>query len=233
MVAVYLKKGPKSDSWKQAITYLTWLLAHPQDSESKQKSGAHITYENKMLSQIGARLSEIFPSHASAFRIFDEMQRQCNIQQHQGRGTDHANSVRASPILSIEELCGDDNLRIENTVNQTSQTEALTTHANNKNSSKTRRELPLALKPGTWFEIHIANGRGKRLLKFCNILEETNQALFSNRSGVTELSINLDTFLGDLKKGLSKPFDDSNLFDRALSAVISNIQEAHSKRQID
>ena len=92
-------------------------------------------------------------------------------------------------------------------------------------------KLPPYVKPGTWFEVFQAEGKAKRRLKLSTILEDTGQILFANRIGEGEITIDIETFINDLKEGYSKPINDSNLFDRALSSVISNIRKSQSQRE--
>jgi hypothetical protein len=92
-------------------------------------------------------------------------------------------------------------------------------------------QLPPYVRPGTWFEVFQAEGKAKRRLKLSTILEDTRQILFANRAGEGELIIDIETFIEDLNEGLSKPINDSNLFDRALSSVISNIRESQGERE--
>jgi hypothetical protein len=92
-------------------------------------------------------------------------------------------------------------------------------------------QLPPYVKVGTWFEVFQAEGKAKRRLKLSTILEDTGQILFANRAGEGELTIDIETFIEDLQEGLSKPINDSNLFDRALSSVISNIRKSQSERE--
>ena len=92
-------------------------------------------------------------------------------------------------------------------------------------------QLPPYVKPGTWFEVFQAEGKAKRRLKLSTILEDTGQILFANRAGEGELIIDIETFIEDLQDGCSKPINDSNLFDRALSSVISNIRKSQSERE--
>lgn len=91
-------------------------------------------------------------------------------------------------------------------------------------------KLPSEVKIGAWYEIFQAEGKAKRRLKLSAIVQDSQQALFANHAGDRELSIDLDTFLGDLRDGHSKPINDSNLFDRALSSVIANIRDAQEQR---
>jgi hypothetical protein len=92
-------------------------------------------------------------------------------------------------------------------------------------------QLPPYVRPGTWFEVFQAEGKAKRRLKLSTILEDTGQILFANRAGEGELTIDVETFIEDLHEGLSKPINDSNLFDRALSSVISNIRKSQNERE--
>ena len=95
---------------------------------------------------------------------------------------------------------------------------------------KLLQSLPSHVKAGTWYEIYQSDDRAKRRLKLSAILEDTGQVLFANRLGEGELIIDLQTFLEDLREGYSKPINDNNLFDRALTSVISNIRESQQQR---
>jgi hypothetical protein len=91
-------------------------------------------------------------------------------------------------------------------------------------------ELPVHVRPGTWYEVFQAEDGPKRRLKLSAILRDTGQVLFANRSGEGELIIDLETFLEDLSEGQTTPIVESNLFDQALSSVIRNIREAQEQR---
>jgi len=95
---------------------------------------------------------------------------------------------------------------------------------------KLLKSLPSHVRAGTWYEIYQSDDRAKRRLKLSAILEDTGQVLFANRLGESQLIIDLQTFLEDLREGYSKPINDNNLFDRALTTVISNIRESQEQR---
>ncbi|MCP4407613.1 MAG: DUF1631 domain-containing protein [Gammaproteobacteria bacterium] len=92
-------------------------------------------------------------------------------------------------------------------------------------------EVPAELKPGVWVEIYRGEDRSKRRLKLSTILHETGELLFSDRMGEGVLEVDLENFLIDLDAGRTKLIDDSNLFDHALTSIISNIRE-NQQRQL-
>jgi hypothetical protein len=86
--------------------------------------------------------------------------------------------------------------------------------------------LPESIVPGVWLEIYQGEDRAKRRLKFSSADIETNQLLFSDRSGDYKFEIDLQTFMDDLSTGRSSLISESNRFDLALSSVISNIRSS-------
>ncbi|MEJ2059821.1 MAG: DUF1631 family protein [Gammaproteobacteria bacterium] len=92
--------------------------------------------------------------------------------------------------------------------------------------------IPAEVRPGAWFEIYRGPEHSKRTLKLSVILEDSGQVLFADRAGRAALEIELATFIEDLREGRSRCVEDNNLFDAALSAVISNIQQNQSRQNL-
>ncbi len=90
-------------------------------------------------------------------------------------------------------------------------------------------DLPENVVPGAWLEIYQGTAKAKRRLKFSTILEDTDCLLFTDRSGDYTLEIDIQTFMDDLDAGRTRLINESNRFDLALSSVISNIRDGHSK----
>jgi hypothetical protein len=86
--------------------------------------------------------------------------------------------------------------------------------------------LPESIMPGVWLEIYQGEDRAKRRLKFSSADIETNQLLFSDRTGDYKFEIDLQTFMDDLSTGRSSLISENNRFDLALSSVISNIRSS-------
>ncbi len=90
-------------------------------------------------------------------------------------------------------------------------------------------DLPENVVPGAWLEIYQGTAKAKRRLKFSTTLEDTDCLLFTDRSGDYTLEIDIQTFMDDLDAGRTRLINESNRFDLALSSVISNIRDGHSK----
>ncbi|MCP4410238.1 MAG: DUF1631 domain-containing protein [Gammaproteobacteria bacterium] len=207
MTKVYLEKGLKNQAWHRCTGLLTELIHASKIPAAQQDSATPSAYTEKLLNEIQQKLSDSFSAQSTELMAFNELR---------GKGNAPRSGRKESNVLSVDELCAGDRVTTNDTGANTTSTNSL-------------QKLPSYLIPGTWFEIHSAKGEGKRILKLSSVLKETNQVLFTNRSRDEKLTIDLTTFLDDLERGQSKLFDDSNLFDRALSTVISNIQQAHQK----
>lgn len=89
--------------------------------------------------------------------------------------------------------------------------------------------LPKNIVPGAWLEIYQGEEKAKRRLKFSSSNTVTETLLFTDRSGDYRLEIDVNTFMHDLNSGRSRLMVESNLFDVALSSVISNIRGEQDK----
>ncbi|MEN8130974.1 MAG: DUF1631 family protein [Pseudomonadota bacterium] len=216
MVKVYLEKGLKSQAWQRCVSLLTKLVHASQPSEAQQGPVTSADYTDELLNEIQQKLSNSFTAQSTELRVFNELRDQGNAPQPETNKLDAQSGGKESVILSVDELCANDRVAANDIVA-------------NAEPESSLKKLPSYLKPGTWFEIRLTEGGGRRILKLSSVLEEANQVLFTSRSRDEELTIDLTTFLDDLERGQSKPFDDSNLFDRALNSVINNIQQAHQK----
>lgn len=84
-------------------------------------------------------------------------------------------------------------------------------------------QLPAQVQPGKWFEVFQGEGVAKRRAKLNTILDETGQLVFVTRNE-ENFELDVDTFLKDFRANRSNVIEDSNRFDKALSAVISAIR---------
>jgi len=102
-------------------------------------------------------------------------------------------------------------------------------HATEIDEKLTLDDLPKNIVPGAWLEIYQGEEKAKRRLKFSSADKKTASLLFTDRSGDYRLEIDVNTFMHDLNSGRSRLMVESNLFDVALSSVISNIRGEQNK----
>ena len=108
-------------------------------------------------------------------------------------------------------------------------TETPTNHVSEVANKFTLDNLPKNIVPGAWLEIFQGEEKAKRRLKFSNVDKNTESLLFTDRSGDYRLEIDVNTFMHDLNSGRTRLMVESNLFDAALSSVISNIRGEQNK----
>jgi hypothetical protein len=214
---IYADQGPRSRSWVNAVKLLEKIGRTTKLNPADPRAAA--VDDEALVADIEKTLTGIFPSHSELPKCLSDLR--CGLARIRADGEKSINPRHSgqSPVLSVEEFCGENGRR------ETASTQ-------NPASADAPPTLPAFLKPGTWFEIHQAEGKAKRLLKLSTIREQSDQVVFANRSGEPQLTIGLQAFLKDIRDGQSKPINDSNIFDRALNSVINNIRESQNRRGI-
>ncbi|MBA3581702.1 MAG: DUF1631 family protein [Gammaproteobacteria bacterium] len=85
-------------------------------------------------------------------------------------------------------------------------------------------QIPPELTPGTWCEVYMGRDKPHRRLKLSSVLKETTQLIFVDSIGSHAELKDIAEFLDELDCERSRIINEDNLFDKALAAVITNMQ---------
>lgn len=83
--------------------------------------------------------------------------------------------------------------------------------------------LPDNVKPGVWFEVFNGKDRAIRRVKMSTILTEAAKIIFVDRKGVKIIEKDVDDFVDELSKNMSRVLADHSTFDHALGKVIGSM----------
>lgn len=98
-----------------------------------------------------------------------------------------------------------------------------TIQVNQPSSEELLSRLPGQLQTGTWCEVYLGRDKPPRRLKVSSILPDTAQLVFVDGTGQQAEIKDIVEFLDELDCEQSRILMEENLFDKALSAVISNM----------
>ncbi|RDH82794.1 MAG: hypothetical protein DIZ80_11000 [endosymbiont of Galathealinum brachiosum] len=105
-----------------------------------------------------------------------------------------------------------------NTILKTSSFSSDKTSGNTQKSPLSNScSLPPSIKPGIWCEIYIDDVTPPRRLRLSLIKLDSDVLIFVNRNGIKKLEKNLNEFVEELNRGLSKVYKHDNLFTKPSS----------------
>jgi hypothetical protein len=96
--------------------------------------------------------------------------------------------------------------------------------ANQPTPEELLERLPVDVQPGTWCEVYMGRDQAPQRLKVSSILKDTAQIVFVDGSGKQAEIKDVREFIDELDCERSTIIQDENLFDKALTAVLSNMQ---------
>lgn len=225
MGMIYLKEG-KTERWRQSIHALLQIIEAAQPQRTRHELDQLIGSAGQFFNQIDDQLTQSPINKASQEGILSNVRDWFKdlMDRHSAERADKTedgpvddDASRQDPQVTLDALIAE----VENEVDETETVFKTLLNA-----------IPAEVKPGAWFEIYRGEDKAKRRLKLSAILEDTGQLLFADRTGHGALEVNLEGFLEDLRENRTQLIDDSNRFDRALTAVICNIRENQEKHLV-
>jgi len=192
--------------------------------EKPDENASNISTNNESMIDVFNKITDANTSSVSSTLI----QSRDEIEQYITRKAQHedvqSEKTNDSSETVIDETQDNSKPKLDVQANQES-----AKHATEIDEKLTLDDLPKNIVPGAWLEIYQGEEKAKRRLKFSSADKNTASLLFTDRSGDYRLEIDVNTFMHDLNSGRSRLMVESNLFDVALSSVISNIRGEQNK----
>ncbi|MEA3410223.1 MAG: DUF1631 family protein [Pseudomonadota bacterium] len=220
MGMLYLREGKDSKHWEEAVGALRHIIEAVQPERTHVEVEALIGRDETFFDEISGTLSESAILHENQEDILSHFRGW--FHDWVGNLWKKESESREAAVVEGAEVPEDlPEPRIEDLLPKVDPNAG-----EPENLLKDLLErIPAEVKPGSWFEIYRGEDHAKRRLKLSTILEDTGKLLFADRSGRGALEVELEGFLEDLREGRSALIEETSRFDRALSAVITNIRD--------
>lgn len=212
---IYRREGEDSPAWEKAATLFRRIVESVQPRDSLHQMAAILKHNGEILAQTQTTLESVIQK-AGAQDLLDGLKKAYQRQakeydqlkkKYEQEGITESEENKIDPLAQpLEELAVPPEL-----VNQPTPEELL-------------QRLPVDIQPGTWCEVYMGREQSPQRLKVSSILKETAQIVFVDGSGKQSQIKDVLDFIDELDCERSTIIHEENLFDKALTAVLSNMQ---------
>ena len=213
LLAVHKRHGPDSRHWFKSTDTFRQIVESVQPHEDPgevaiiaKRSDDLLERARKLLSPVTKRMqNDNLLDSLKAIYDRIKQQHQDNIQQ--GQQTVDASQVPDPFDYTLNEP----------SVTDTSELDSM------MDPVDIMQRLPAEVKTGIWVDLYQGN-EGNRRLKLSAILEDSAQLVFIDETGSDSVIKPVLEFVDELDVERSRIIQENNLFDKALSTVLTNIQ---------
>ncbi len=205
LLKIYSREGADSGEWQKATTTFRQLIESVQPRESVYQLGIIVDHSKALLQQTKEVLGAILQKSGDTDLLegLESIYEQ-NAEKYQ--------ELQENSFPSLDEDDTNNPLEIE--------PDEATTPADQPEPT----ELPDIIKVGIWCELYLGRDHDPRRMKLASILNDSEQLVFIDPSGEQSEIKDMRGFLDELDCERSKIIQDNNLFDKALTTVIGNMQ---------
>jgi hypothetical protein len=238
-VAAYylLKHGQKSTAFKQLLKNIHRLTISISRQHRAQLSDQHLMGLNRVLKTY---LAEIHTDRVKIQRWMQDvykMQSAASIEvanqdaQLKTANKDKAEENNLKASLKKDRTAAQNTAPIMESAVQGDpvQNQAIK-EARNQQPTSDNEVLAEKLSIGSWVEVLQANGWNR--VRFIARLKSSQKMLFVNRVGIKMCEFTIQTFAQALEEGQVQIVDDSEAFEKALQAVVTNLKQMKNKNNL-
>jgi hypothetical protein len=214
---IHRREGEDSPAWEKATTLFRRIVESVQPRDSLHQMGIILKHNGEILAQtqtmlesaiqkVGAQdlLDGLKKAYQRQAREYDQLKK-----KYVEEGITESEEDKVDPLAGIPPL------------------ETLTEPpelANQPTPEELLQRLPVDIQPGAWCEVYMGREQPPQRLKVSSILKETAQIVFVDGSGKQSQIKDLRDLIDELDCERSTIIHEENLFDKALTAVLSNMK---------
>lgn len=212
---IYRREGEDSPAWEKATTLFRRIIESVQPRDSLHQIAAILKHNGEILSQTQEMLESAIQK-GGAQDLLDGLKR---VYQAQAKDYDRLKKKYEQEGITESEAEKIDPL--EEPLETLDEPPEL---ANQPTPEELLQRLPVDIQPGTWCEVYMGRDQSPQRLKVSSILKDTAQIVFVDSSGKQAEIKDVKDFIDELDCERSSIIHDENLFDKALTAVLSNMK---------
>jgi hypothetical protein len=218
LLLVYLREGPESKGWNEALEIVDRLLWSVQPKSEYGERQQLLRGIPELLRNIRERLNSIsFDQHKMA-KLFKELQN-CHIGVLRGGDSNQIHTAGTMPVSQHEihfpdsKLAADPNSQLHETADEVIQ----------ENDEFTQQAIDL--ETGEWLEV--IEGSSKSRVKLSWKSNVTDTYIFVNRKGMKAMELTTSGLARRLRDGSAKKVELSTtpIMDRALDAMLDALKK--------
>jgi hypothetical protein len=212
---IYRREGEASPAWEKAATLFRRIVESVQPRGSLHQVGAILKHNSEILTLAQTTLESAI-SKAGVQDLLEGLKKSYQRQtreydllrkKYEQEGITENDEDKIDPLAGpLEELVESPEL------------------ANQPTSEELLQRLPVDIQPGAWCEVYMGREQPAQRLKVSSVLQDTAQIVFVDGSGKQSQIKDVRDFIDELDCERSIIIHDENLFDKALTAVLSNMK---------
>lgn len=212
---IYRREGEESPAWEKAATLFRRIVESVQPRESLHQAGAILKHNGEILSQTQTMLESAIQKTGvqdlldGLKKAYQRQAREYDLlkKRYEQEGITESDEDKIDPLAKpLDELSEPPEL------------------ANQPTPEELLQRLPVDVQPGAWCEVYMGREQATQRLKVSSILQDTAQIVFVDGSGKQAQIKDVRDFIDELDCERSNIIHDENLFDKALTAVLSNMK---------
>ncbi len=215
---IWRRDGEDSENWQNTVDLFRQIVESVQPRESLQQLGIIVERSAEITQKANEALSEVTQ------RLSDDIDLLSGLEEIYQEKTIEYEQLKKLQDTAPEEVVLEEDVVDPFDYSSDSDDVFDTDLSNQPTPQEIAAELPDEIKPGTWCEVYLGRDKLARRLKVSSIVEDTAQIIFIDRSGKEAEIKDIDDFIDELDCERSRVIQDDQLFDKALTAVITNMQ---------
>jgi hypothetical protein len=211
LLKIYRTNGEENEDWRNTIFLLRQIIESVQPRESAYQLGAVLE-----------RSSVIIRDAQSAIQLLPKKLIDSNLINGL-KAIYEALEERYKSLKTIQEDEPEENRIDPLALDPNEEPEPDPALLNQPTPEELLAQLPEQIRAGTWCEVYMGRNEEPRRFKVSTILEESAQIVFVDSTGVQSMIKDIQDFLDELDCERSRILPSEQLFDKALTAVINNM----------
>jgi hypothetical protein len=212
---IYRREGEDSPAWEKATELFRRIVESVQPRDSLHQAGAILRHNGEILAQTQTLL-ESAVQKAGVLDLLDGLKK---VYQRQAQDYDQLKKK-----YEQEGITEDETSKVDPLAQPLETLDEPPDQLNQPTPEELLQRLPVDVQPGAWCEVYMGRDQASQRLKVSSVLKDTAQIVFVDGSGKQAEIKDVRDFIDELDCERSTIIHDENLFDKALTAVLSNMK---------
>ena len=211
LLKIYRKEGEDSEDWKNTLFLLRQIIESVQPRDSAYQLGAVLERSSIIIRDAQSAI-QLLPKKLIDSNLVNGLKKIYEIL-----------AAKHESLKSIQQDEPEENRVDPLALDPDEEPEPDPALLNQPTPAELVAQLPEQIRAGTWCEVYMGRNEDPRRLKVSTILHDTAQLVFVDSTGVKSEIKDIQEFLDELDCERSRILPNEQLFDKALAAVINNM----------
>jgi hypothetical protein len=211
LLKIYRKEGEQSEDWKNTLFLLRQVVESVQPRDSAFQLGAVLEHSSVIIRDAQSAI-QLLPKKLADSSLVNGLK---EIYENL--------AIKHQSLKSVQDEEPAENRIDPLALDPDDKPEPDPALLNQPTPEELLAQLPEQIRAGTWCEVYLGRDEEPRRLKVSSILHDTAQLVFVDSTGAKSEIKDIRDFLDELDCERSRVLPNEQLFDKALTAVINNM----------